>query len=85
MEFIKAAEARNRTQNVREDQMKVEMRKISERVEKAIVKGEFETYVDFSLALKVEMIKLLEESGYKMVSAGNVTHAGRYQIKISWQ
>lgn len=85
MNIIKAADARNRTQNVREDQMSQEMIKISSRVEQAIVKGEFSVYIDFPLGLKVEMLKLLEEYDYKFASSGNVAHSGRYQIKISWQ
>lgn len=82
---MNANEARERTQSVRSDQLAADMSKIIARIEAAIKKGEFSTFVDFTLSLKIEMIKALEEKGFKPITSGNVTHAGRYQMKISWE
>ena len=82
---MSAIDARAKTIKIREEFVSSDMSKIFKKIEQTINKGEFETYVDFSIGLKDEILELLKHHGYIPISSGNVAHNGRYQIKVSWK
>lgn len=83
---IKSAnEARSQAATVRKTQTDNVAAEMNKTIQRAVDKGECEVYVTFPLSIKVECLKMISDAGYATVSSGNVTHAGKYQIKISWK
>jgi hypothetical protein len=80
-----ANEARSKSQAVREAQLRAIGNEINKVIQRAIDKGEYESYIIFPLSIKEECLDMLKNAGYSTVSSGNVNHQGKYQIKISWK
>lgn len=80
-----ASESKSQSEIVRKSQTSAVGAEINKIIQRTIDKGEQEAYVVFPLSIKEECLTMLKAAGYEFTSSGNVTHNGKYQIRISWK
>lgn len=82
--MITAAQAREMSSKIRDEITNAAFTQISKQIQQAIDVGETEKRISFNAKVKIEVLRKLEELGYKPVGSSNIDHTGKCTIKISW-